>query len=440
MSQPTTTKRRSLARFVHADKVAATSTAVATFGLAMLVLRHGLAFGPDAWTYWSASVSLLEGRGYVDAHGLAVQHWPPLYSLWLAAVQSLCGVSVASVRLADALCAAAFAGLSCAWLLRRTACVDGARWPVALFATNGALLALRGGSSEYLMLALLGVLLLAIEAWRRTPAGARGASAVATASVAAAAMVGVRHAALAFVPAAGVMIVCARTASWRDRAVAASCIAVAAAVSWWGTHLALAQQGSFPLGSSDRELWATVWAMAKGIDRELAPFPLGIGLCIAIAAVLALIPLRVRTAKALGTTEVSLRHGDVTAFVLTALAALLAMFLLVQVADSPGGRFVRFASLMLGGLAVGIVRGLPGPRRRCALLLLLLLPNTVHAAKVTILGRSGRNTVSADGGEAWLPMNATLCTGVEPGTVLPDGRIVVAVPVFVWQQQRLDAG
>ncbi len=39
-----------------------------------------------------------------------------------------------------------------------------------------------------------------------------------------------------------------------------------------------------------------------------------------------------------------------------------------------------------------------------------------------------------------LPWAATLQRGTPPGTVLPDGRAVVAMPRFRWLDDRLRAG
>ena len=58
----------------------------------------GPMFVPDSWSYWQGSVSLLQGGGYKnffpsDFHHVLVAHWPPLFSLYLAGVQWVFGIS-----------------------------------------------------------------------------------------------------------------------------------------------------------------------------------------------------------------------------------------------------------------------------------------------------------------------------------------------------------
>lgn len=414
------------------------AAAAATFVLAMVMLRRGIGLGPDAWTYWGASAALLEGRGYVDGVGLPVTEWPPLYSLWLAAVQAVTGVSAAGVRLADCLTTAGFAGALCHWLAWRSEPARAPRWPVAAFAVAGGLLALRGPGSEYLMLLGLFLSLNAIEGWRRATSVRARVLWSAAVVVLTAAMVETRHAALAFVPATCAVLLAAREVARPTRWVTAALVASSSFAVSLTVAAALGQQGRLTLFGSARTFAATAAAMAMGIDRVVAPFPLGIALAVAGASVFTLPRLRRRAASALRTDDRALRHADVVAFCGIALLGVLAMFLSVHVADEPDGRFVRFAGLMIAGSMVGAACRIGDARWRWALLALLLLPNAMHAAKVVALGRTVRNTVTDDGGESWLPLTATLSRDAAPGTVLPDGRVVVAVPLFRWQRERLE--
>lgn len=410
-----------------------------TFVLTLVVLRRGLAFGPDAWNYWAASVALLEGRGYVDAHGLSVRSGPPLYSAWLAVVQAAGGVSIASVRLADAIANAAFAGSLCGWLLLRVP-YRGATWPVAAFSAATALGAVRGAGSEYPMHALLFSNLLLLEWWRRAGSGRAVAGAVVAMALTASLLAAVRHAALAFVGATVVWIVLTPSRSWVQRLAAIVCLGLAVGATCVGIHVALDSGRVFTWFDSDRTAWGTATTMLSAIGRDVGPFPLGLLVWFTIGAGLTVPPLRRRLTRALGTdARVMLQHGGVL-FVWISLLAVFVMFLVVPVADPPGGRFVRFASVMLAGLGVAVVAVSPNRKLRNVLLLVLLLPPVLHASKHVVLGRSGRDTVDADGGESWLPPNATLRRGVAAGTVVDGGLVVVQPPLFAWQRERLERG
>jgi hypothetical protein len=71
----------------------------------------------------------------------------------------------------------------------------------------------------------------------------------------------------------------------------------------------------------------------------------------------------------------------------------------------------------------------------------LQAPVTVRAGKHVILGRTGVNTLTASGGEAFLAPAATLDLAPggarAPATRPPNA---VAAPLFAWQRQRLERG
>ncbi|MBZ0151546.1 MAG: hypothetical protein K8J09_08445, partial [Planctomycetes bacterium] len=98
------------------------------------VQRRGLVLGPDAWTYWTSSIALLEGRGFVDGHGLPVTAWPIGYPAWLTLVQACCGVSADAVRIADSLSIGLLAALATLWGQQRLAGGTAPSWPVAVAA------------------------------------------------------------------------------------------------------------------------------------------------------------------------------------------------------------------------------------------------------------------------------------------------------------------
>ena len=51
------------------------------------MLRNGVLAGPDAWSYWEASVSLIAKHSYCYFSGSPLFYWPPLFSLFLASFQ-----------------------------------------------------------------------------------------------------------------------------------------------------------------------------------------------------------------------------------------------------------------------------------------------------------------------------------------------------------------
>jgi len=191
---------------------------------------------------------------------------------------------------------------------------------------------------------------------------------------------------------------------------------------------------------SDRVAWETATTMLSAIGRDVGPFPLGLLVWFTIGAGLAVPSLRRRLTRSLRTGDNVMLQHEVVLFVWISLLAVFVMFLVVPVADPPGGRFVRFASVMLAGLGVAVVAESPHRQLRNVLLLVLLLPPVLHAGKHVVLGRSGRDTVDSNGGESWLLPNATLRRGVAAGTVIDGGLVVVQPPLFAWQRERLERG
>jgi hypothetical protein len=61
---------------------------------------------PDGWAYWEGAFSMLEGKGYRYFSGLALEDWPPLYSLYLAGWMLLLGPSGLCLLLANGALAA----------------------------------------------------------------------------------------------------------------------------------------------------------------------------------------------------------------------------------------------------------------------------------------------------------------------------------------------
>jgi hypothetical protein len=410
--------------------------------LSWCTLRHGLELSPDAWQYWSASISLLEGRGYVDGHGLSVQGWPPGYSIWLAGWQACCGRSVQTIVLAECFAIGWMAAAIAAWAqlrrqdtqLRRQDTQR--RWPVLVAAVAASLAAARGAGSERLMLGFLFTALYCIERLRP----ARGASCawlLLLLTGCCAAMVLVRHAALAFLPGMWCLLFGIAAGDTKRATRMWLVVLIGTATAWWGSRLLLQQDSEAWFGGV-HSVPSLLAAAAAGINRGLWPWPVGIVLF--VATWLGFGPLRQRVAPFLGLPSERLRHGDVGMFVLLSLSALFAIYLLVYVADLPSARFVRFASITTAVLLAAVVADCTKPRLRWLLLVLLLLPNVVYAAKHAIVGRSGTTNINADGGSSFVPHDAVIGAPGSVEQVLPNGLRNVPEPLFRWQRQRLERG
>lgn len=102
--------------------------AVIAAGASAVILRNGIKIPSDGWAYWEGSVSLLHGRGYYHFTGRRIWSWPPGYPLYLAACQSVGGVSGATLARANTLLAAVAAfAWTAAFLLPFRRALDSAR-------------------------------------------------------------------------------------------------------------------------------------------------------------------------------------------------------------------------------------------------------------------------------------------------------------------------
>ncbi len=86
----------------------------------LAVVESGpLAPAPDTTTYVQPAKNLAAGRGYVDDLGKPYSFRPPTYPLFLAAIFSVTGESLAAVQVVQALLAAAGAAALACWVARR---------------------------------------------------------------------------------------------------------------------------------------------------------------------------------------------------------------------------------------------------------------------------------------------------------------------------------
>lgn len=422
------------------DLGAALLCGAATLVGLLLAFRHGIVCSPDGWAYWGSSVMLLHGHGYLDWHGLPVQQWPPLYPLWLAGWQAALGVSGRSVAVATAAAGALGAGLLCRWALARVP-AQGPRWPVAVYCAAWTTGLVRAVQAESLMLPLLAGMLLCADAARR----ARGSAAhwLLVLAMALCALLGaaVRNASLPLGLAGAVLLLADRGRPVARRALAAGALTAICGGGWLALRLWLGQGDSHVVGLDAGSLPAgeLAWQFLRGLDRGVAPFPLGM-LTLALA-LLALGPLAARARRGLGLPPPQPRHGDVVAFVLLALAGLYGLFLVTRIADPPRERFVGPAAAVVVALAVAVARSVPRPAWRWALLAVLLAQPVARAVRYAVVGRGDPGTpVTTTGGASFVLPGDTLHPDLRSETLLADGRRVVVPPLFEWQAVRLQRG
>ena len=192
---------------------------------------EGVLFFFDSLSYWQGSVSLLQGGGYKnfypnDFHHVMVAHWPPLFSLYLAGVQWIFGISGFSLILSlvfIAVCSAfVWTYLFCSF------CGEENRWARFALAASVASLASsfsRSLISDGLSVLLIGVLLLLVvrffspQSPLYTKSRAKPALAVfsvVSLSAVLAACILTRKANILFIPAIWLAVLLfVRTAEWR---------------------------------------------------------------------------------------------------------------------------------------------------------------------------------------------------------------------------------
>lgn len=124
---------------------------------------HGVLLAPDSWNYWEGSVSLLQGGGYKNFnpgnfHHVLIATWPPLFSLYLAGVQWVFGISGFSLILSLVFIAI---GSAFVWTyVFCSLCGEENRW--ARFALAGSVAALVSYFSRHLLSDSLSVLVIGV--------------------------------------------------------------------------------------------------------------------------------------------------------------------------------------------------------------------------------------------------------------------------------------
>ena len=244
-----------------------------------------------------------------------------------------------------------------------------------------------------------------------------------------------RHAALAFLPGLWFLFVEHSERRWRAT-VAWAVVSAITCSSWWWARETLGQQNAFPWFSGRQQILDILGAMAKGVDRRLGVYPLGIAWFIGFSLILALPRARRLAGRWLQVRVEVLEQSATTGFVWVSLAALVAMFLLVDVSDPAGRRFVSFAGLIAAVITAGVLRQ-AGNKCRYFVFALVLLPPLVPVVRDVVAGRVGDNNVTEIGGESFVPLDSVPGPAGTARTRDEEGRLRVPVPVFLWQRRAL---
>ncbi len=399
-----------------------------TFVAVFCVLRHGMPMSPDGWIYWQGSVGILEGRGYVDLAGNPVRYWPPGYSAYLALCQWFVGVSGMALVISTALASALAVG-AWAWCARRYAALRGASAASASLATLFCALVIvvhcRDLRSETLMRVLLplGLGLALVLRSRQKDLGGILCLLVICLS----AMTVVRNAAVGLVPAVVFVVVGFDSRrSLRNRVGIGAALVIVPVLIWGSVQALFCQLGATEIGLGvSRYSWfeygiQLLRSLGRGVSVE------GLGqvlLCV--------------TGFTLVRRDRELSQGDGRSLLGCAVIGLVSTYVLFNlswVEDELGGRFILFASLILG--SVGLVDSSQLLRGRLFVVLAVAMLSfpLVKASRYLITGQRPRDPVFTQAQhEQCVPWNGTIDAAHRNGPVIErEGRLILPPPAYPW--------
>ncbi len=394
----------------------------------LLVYRRGFAFSPDGWTYWQASISLLQGDGYRDLFGLPVVSWPPLYPLVLAGVQAATGVSVFGVTVATALLLAATV---VAWhaLWRWLAAAQGMTGSSVRLATLWTALILvhhtRGLRSEALLHLLIPCLVW-LTLWARDAASRRQFTwRLCWLWMALAVGVATRQSAPLFGVAAAAVLLRAPQVDSLARYLGCGLFLGATVVfqRTLGHWLGLA---SHPLGIGLGEYSPLEYLdqLFRGLGRNLGEATVGL-------LMLGFLAWRSRA---------SIVGRYLLLFSGVALVTVYVLFNCIPITDQLRGRMTLFAVLLVAGNGLLLVPAQLGVRARWLLLLILFGMPAASVGKYLWRGRGPAVIDLTDQAalRSFLPSHAIIDKGHVGKSPLRIGsKVVVSPPMFPWIEARL---
>ncbi len=413
-------------------------SSLVTGALLLLTLRRGVPMGSDAWLYWQAAVSLRSGDGYVDLWGFAITTWPPGFSLWLAAWQTVLGTSGAALAVAMA-GTLALAALGFGTLVRALGRhqAASARAQVLAHGVACALLLLhaRGPLAEHLLHVFLPLLVLAC--WRlhlaKRPRELWSSTMVALGVLLV--MLTVRYSAVVFaLPLA--LFATQRAGRVMPQGLARRCtqLLLAAVVLSASIGLVLVLRGTFHQGAGYVLGWGAgrfgpfeyLLQLVKGLDANG-------GVQVAGGATLVL------RALLLSRSGEGKRFGrSAVAFCTLALLGLYLLMNLMRIHDELQGRMTLFATLLLlpmGMLAADRIESRSAFR---ALVLFALLIPLARAGRTLYLGRGPAVPQYEESSlRDFLPWHAYIAP--DHRDAVPshtESGVLVSPPRFEWMKDR----
>jgi hypothetical protein len=389
------------------------------------LLRRGVVMGPDSWAYWEGSVSLLERSTYTYFGGQRVYAFPPLFAVWLAAVQAVLGVSARTL-----IAAQVFLAACAAWQWQRLYLLTAGEersWIAdalaALFIAATLAVSAQTLLSEALWLALLPIALrLALErGTRRSPA----ADALLL-GVAVLALLLCRNVTVALLPA--VLLLAVAGAAREQRAPRARAVTVAlgcASCAWLAVRRALGQTSAHAVGTGHASFAELAGQTLAGLAEAFGParFHAGALLLAAAAAVCGTAWLRKDAAGA----------RRLVAFAALGLSGQAALFALTYVAEPIRGRFLVFAVLLLAIAVLSSARTDRWPGRAA-------LAASAAIAAVAVL-RVGVKVRLAGVEQPTVGWRTTVSSRYWNGPPRPRGALVLtAPPSYPWVDRPVDGG
>jgi hypothetical protein len=390
---------------------------------AALLLRRGIVMGPDSWAYWEASVSLSERGSYTYFGGQPVTAFPPLFAVWLAAVQAVLGVSARALIASQVVLAGA-----AAWQWTRFSLETAGR-PRAGVADALSALAVAAAlavSAQTLLSEALWLVLVPLALRAAGHAGARGALGL---GLSAAGLLLCRNVTVAFVPALAAYAVLRAEPPVRARRAAVVAAALAGAVALWlAVRRSLGQSAAHALGSGSGGFLTYLGQTVAGLAEAFGPARLGIG-----AALLASVAV-VWCAACLRRDALGVRLRALAAFVGLALLGQAALFATTYVAEPVRGRFLAFAAASSAIAVLASARWDGGAMGRAA----LAVGGALVAVALLRVGVKARLAGVEQPAVAW---RTTLSSSYWSGPERPRGALVlVAPPTYPWLTRPVDGG
>jgi hypothetical protein len=309
--------------------------------ICLLMMRNGVSLTPDGWAYWEGSVSILHGRGYAYFGGQPIHSFPPLFPTFLAALQTVFGVSGSVLLLGLTLLAGVNAFL---WtLLHSMVGNTPARIGILIGALHAAFFSgmyFTTLLAESLALPLLALSLISLLQITNPEKRSASASSYGLLGASITLLLLSKNSNIALIPAYFLAIALSGDARVRQIGIAMATTLVPILI-WGGARIVLLQMDSHTASLGGRySAHGYVEQIFSGFANLLGPGPLGM-------ALLALGSLAIMLTGAKSTAS---RMRTLIGFTLCSSASLWLLFNLTWIHDALTGRFLWHLPLLLCGI------------------------------------------------------------------------------------------